>query len=84
MVGMEVLTGGAPRPDNENYMKRLLSSLKPKGKLVIIDFLPGGGRPHVPPEFAVKKMQGYGYKLAGRRDLAIAPDPMYVLTFVRR
>ncbi len=79
LAGIDLLTSGRPGPRAVLLMQRLVNALRSGGKLVLIDFRPQPGLPHVSEEQAMRDMGDLGLVLVDRRN---APaHGMYVLTF---
>ncbi|MBQ7569098.1 class I SAM-dependent methyltransferase [bacterium] len=81
MIGMEIKNNLPPSEQADSYMQKLVQAIRPKGKLVIIDFPPEGDRPHIPIDQAISFCQKYNMKLQGQRLLTLDQGTMYVLTF---
>ncbi len=79
LAGIDLLGSGRPGPRAVSTMQRLVNALRSGGRLVLIDFIPQPGLPHVSEEQAVRDMGDLGLVLVDKR-----PAPahgMYVLTF---
>ena len=79
LAGIDLLTSSRPGPRVISTMQRLVNALRKGGHLVLIDFIPQPGLPHVSEEQAVRDMGDLGLDLVDKR-----PAPahgMYVLTF---
>jgi len=79
LAGIDLLSSGRPGPRAVSTMQRLVNALRSGGRLVLIDFIPQPGLPHVSEEQAVRDMGDLGLTLVDKR-----PAPahgMYVLTF---
>lgn len=79
LAGIDLVGSGRPGPRVVATMQRLVNALRSGGRLVLIDFIPQPGLPHVSEEQAVRDMEDLGLTLVDGR-----PAPahgMYVLTF---
>jgi ubiquinone/menaquinone biosynthesis C-methylase UbiE len=73
--------------DPVELLKRVAASLKPQGRVGIVDFMPGGGGPgpepeeRVSPEIEIQTAEAAGLQLIKREDV---PPFMFMLVFGRR
>jgi ubiquinone/menaquinone biosynthesis C-methylase UbiE len=73
--------------DPVELLKRVAASLKPQGRVGIVDFTPGGGGPgpapeeRVSPEIEIQTAQAAGLQLIKREDV---PPFMFMLVFGRK
>lgn len=84
MIGNAVVAGAELRSENKLYLARLAAALRETGHLVVVDFLPEGDRPHIPPATTAKVLQGYGLTLLEQQDVPVQPGAMYALTFGKK
>jgi predicted methyltransferase len=75
------------RPDViQTFLKNVARSLKPQGRLGVVDFLPGGGGPgpapedRVNPDVVIRAAESAGFKLQSRE--TVAPF-QFVLVFTK-
>ena len=75
------------RPDViQTFLKNVARSLKPQGRLGVVDFLPGGGGPgpaaedRVNPDTVIRAAESAGFKLQSRETV---PPFQFVLVFTK-
>lgn len=83
MVGIDFQVHGEASSQAKLYLRQLTKSLRPDGKIVVIDFLPYKNRPHLSKAQVRNIFAELGFETIGDQEATAEPSPMYALTFSR-